>query len=256
MKTGLVSLLPGEWGERSRKIPVLREIDGAAVLDQPTPPFPAQGTSEFLAAVLSARLQTDAPRSLRRLFPNPPRPVFDLECGGPTVMATGRETSSRLREEYGSDAWTLIFHVLSRGSRNKSPIRCDLPIAKHRNADRSLISHRTGKKARTHFRPLVSAGELELWEATTRFLRPDQIRLHAMESGIRIAGESVYGDVPPLNRSDFPGVRRPGGSSHVLFPGPAIHLVSLEAPALGSEPIVSIPPKPIAKWIDRNTSRK
>jgi 23S rRNA-/tRNA-specific pseudouridylate synthase len=55
-----------------------------------------------------------------------------------------------------------------------------------------VISHKTGKKSRTDFRFIENVGPYEHWQATTRFPRPHQIRLHAHECGIGIIGENLY----------------------------------------------------------------
>ncbi len=118
----------------------------------------------------------------------------------------------------------------------------------HDDGTRSLISHRTGKKARTRFTRLREGGCLEMWQAETSYLRADQIRLHAVECGLAVVGENLYGNTPPLSRADLPGKRRPGGTDHVLLHGPAIHLAELEAPPCAHTLFRSRPPKPMAKW--------
>jgi hypothetical protein len=90
---------------------------------------------------------------------------------------------------------------------------------------------------------------MELWEAKTSFLRPDQIQLHSAEVGIQIAGEDLYGQHEPISRPDLPGTRKPGGRGFVLFPAPAVHLAEFTAPSLSPEPFRSKPPKAFLKWI-------
>ncbi len=188
---------------------------------------------------------------MRTLFPGSGvSAVFPLAgMGGAVPFAGDLGVLSRLREEYGSDRWTLRFRLLARGAPDRRELVCDLPVAVHRSEPRSLVSRRTGRKASTVFRRLLDGPGLSLWEARTSFLRPDQIRLHAAESGIRIAGESVYAREDPVSRSDLPGGRRPGGRSFVLLEGPAVHLAGLEIPSLDQGRFRSPPPKVMAKWI-------
>jgi len=249
LKTHRFSLRPGEWGDSSLGVTVLLSGGGFTVVDQPPSPHPDRKSSKDLADAIDRKLQDHPAPSLERLFPYPPHPVYDLDCGGPTVLAGDRSVLSRLREDYGSNSWTLSFLLLSRESPDLPGVECSLPIAKHRRQNRSLVSHRTGKKAHTVFRRIHAESSLQLWRADTHFLRPDQIRLHALESGILIAGESTYTDIAPLNRGDLPGKRRPGGPSHVLFHSPAIHLSRLTAPLLPRGTLSSDPPRPMAKWI-------
>lgn len=77
-------------------------------------------------------------------------------------------------------------------------IVCELPIALDRQTGRSRVSHRHGKKAATAFRRMGALGAYGLWEAEAEFPRPDQVRLHASEVGLRIAGEDAYGSVGPV----------------------------------------------------------
>jgi hypothetical protein len=240
-------LPPGEWTDRSLRIPILREGKGALALGQPLPPreLPEPPT-RLLARLYRERVATPDPGALWS-------PVYDLPTSGPIVLARDRESRGRLRDSYGSGHWTLSFLLLVREAPDPlgdDRLTCELPVARHRREPRSLVSHRTGKKARTDFRKVVHAGTLALWEARTDFLRPDQVRLHAAELGLAICGENVYGSVPPLSRADLPATRRPGGREHVLLNQPAYHLQSVQVPELGAEPVVSPAAKPLRKWIE------
>ena len=180
--------------------------------------------------------------------------VFPLSgTGGAVPFAGNLNLLTKLREEYGSNRWMLRFCFLARSAPELPELSCDLPVAIHRSEPRSLVSHRTGRKASTIFHRLFIGEEFSLWEARTSFLRPDQIRLHAAESGFRIAGESVYGQTEPIARSDLPGTRRPGGKGFVLLEGPALHLVGLEIPSLDERPFRSPLPKVMAKWISAHS---
>lgn len=252
MNQGWISLRPGEWGESSQRFPILLAGSTWAVVDQTTPPISTDGACADLAAVLKNRLRDDPPPSLAKLFPFPPAAIYDLPCSGPTVLTSDRSISSLLREDYGSNQWRFTFLLFTRSSPNQAELFCDLPIARHFEENRALVSHRTGKKAQTSFRRIGLGKTLQLWEAATTYLRPDQIRVHAMECGLSIAGETLYTESDPLNRADLPGTRKPGGSTHILFPGPAIHLASLNAPSLRKEPFQSAPPKPMLRWISHH----
>tara|TARA_R100000027_G_scaffold66167_2_gene61618 strand:+ start:7124 stop:7783 length:660 start_codon:yes stop_codon:yes gene_type:complete len=202
----------------------------------------------MLQSVFRARISEDQP-AIKALLSEGATAIYPLPCGGPIAFAGTREQSSAMREEYGSNQWTLRFLLLVRSSPEQESLECDLPIAIHNTEERSLISHTTGKRANTQFKKLLTGKTLELWEARTSYLRPDQIRLHAAESGIRVAGESLYGDHDPISRPDLPGTRKPGGRGYVLFPAPAIHLVELSAPSLRDKPFTSSPPKAFLKWM-------
>jgi hypothetical protein len=121
------------------------------------------------------------------------RPVFHVPPGvaGPTPLAVTDEAGAEARNAYGSDLLRLFFQffALPRGPvlEPQSRITVDLPLARHRREPRMLVSHRTGKRASTHFR-LIRAGkspaEPSLWEAETGLLRPHQLWVHAREAGL------------------------------------------------------------------------
>lgn len=258
MRPPSLSLRPGEWGGPSRRVAVLGSGSGWAVLDQPRPPAenPPPG-SDGLERLLRER-QAEGTPSVCTLFPGSGvSAVFPLNgMGGAVPFAGDLRRLSSLREEYGSNRWTLRFYLLARGAPDRSELVCDLPVAVHRSEPLSLVSHRTGRKASTAFRRLLDGPGLSLWEARTSFLRPDQIRLHAAESGIRIAGESVYAREDPVSRSDLPGTRRPGGKGFVLLEGPAVHLAGLEIPSLDQRGFRSPLPKVMVKWISAHSGKE
>ncbi|MBC2600750.1 RluA family pseudouridine synthase [Puniceicoccus vermicola] len=221
-------------------------------MDQPSlggeeAPNAAEATASLQAA-LRSRIEENSP-TYKSLLGDGATAAYSLPCGGPVVFAGSRESLSLLREDYGSNHWTFRFLLLTRGGPAEDDITCDLPVAVHNTKPQSLISHTTGKRAQTRFQRIIRGETLELWEAKTDFLRPDQIRLHASEIGLPIAGESLYGEHEPISRPDLPGTRKPGGRGFILFPGPAIHLHQLSAPLLGDQPFTSKPPKSFIKWI-------
>ncbi|MEM0966768.1 MAG: hypothetical protein AAGJ81_11520 [Verrucomicrobiota bacterium] len=244
-------LRPGEWGEKSRKVEVLLAKERAAVLVQPepNPESTADQATTTLQTVLRQRISERQPPPFASNWTGASA-IFSLPCPGPVVFAGDRETYSTLREEYGSEQWSLHFLLLVRKGPQKDFLSCDLPVALHRDGTRSLISHKTGKQAKTVFKRVHDESTLSLWLAQTSFLRPDQIRLHAAECGLEIAGESIYGSVEPLTREDLPGQRHPGGKGFVLVAGPAIHLLHLFIPSLSPIAFHGRPSKPIQKWID------
>lgn len=256
MRRDALFLRPGEWGEHSWKIPVLGAGPSWVVLDQPSAvgaetPDPDEATRHLQAAfrkgIAEGRPSTCA------LLSGGATSIYPLNCGGPVVFAGDRDQLAAMREDYGSARWELRFLLLARSAPAEQEILCDLPVAVHKREPRSLVSHTTGKRASTRFRRLAQGpGGLQLWEALTRFLRPDQIRLHASEVGIAIAGEDRYGQHEPLSRADLPGTRRPGGKGFVLFNGPAVHLAELNAGLPGGEAQTysSTLPKALAKWME------
>lgn len=251
MSGEFLSLPPGRWGPKACRIAVVARSDTFVVLDRPHPPAEVHRSTEASARAFeqALRAQREESPAAARILREPPHAIYHPECGGPVVFALGRQACARLREEYGSFRWEFRFLLLVRQAPPESRLACDLPVALHRSEPRSLVSHRSGKKASTVFQRIGGSEGIQLWQAETSYLRPDQIRLHAAECGLGVAGENLYGQTPPLSRADLPGKRRPGGARHVLLDGPALHLIHLRAPSLAPEPFPSEPPKAFAKWL-------
>lgn len=132
-----------------------------------------------------------------------PELVFYLPnyISGILIISKNKESSAILRNQYGSDLITLKFDCLTHRN-NQIPtdqaITCSLPIAKHINEDRMLISTRTGKKSKTTFSFVENISNIDHWTATTTFLRNDQILLHAYECDISIVNDYKYSSLKSL----------------------------------------------------------
>lgn len=132
-----------------------------------------------------------------------PEAIFTLPdyMSGILIIAKNKESGAILRNQYGSDLITLKFDCLTHRNNQMSAdqsITCSLPIAKHVNEDRMLISSRTGKKAKTIFSFVKNISNIDHWTATTTLLRNDQILLHAYECDIPIVNDSKYSSIKQL----------------------------------------------------------
>lgn len=121
--------------------------------------------------------------------------ALEPEVTGVALIASNKHSSSYLRNEFGSGKLLFRFIFLTKSGLDTSFVECDLPIAKHYTENRAVISNRTGKKCKTWFRLVEAQGEYQVWEAQTTYLRMHQIRIHAMESGIAIVGDHLYGEM-------------------------------------------------------------
>ncbi len=124
---------------------------------------------------------------------------MDFEQSGACVVAMNKDSAAVLRNALGSDAFEFEFLFVckdSTASKENPRFLVDLPILKSQSKERMVPSHRYGKGAKTEFEFLKSANGFEIWRATTKFLRPHQIRLHAAERGLEILGETLYSEVP------------------------------------------------------------
>lgn len=245
-------------GDAPQRLPVLACSQGLLALEVPgliagdAHPLNSEG-APLLAHALREQLAAGKPE-LERIGIRLVQSVFHLEpeCSGVALFAVNREGLEYWRNAYGSRHLQFRFLLIcERSEALPESIGCDLPIAQHRDGSRMLVSHKSGKKTSTQFRRLAIGGQgsdgrnpaldKELWEATTDYLRPHQIRLHAHEVGLKICGESFYDQVPPFYLSELKGQRRRPKGELPLWPAPAVHLaqISLGGAAQGAAAALS-----------------
>jgi 23S rRNA-/tRNA-specific pseudouridylate synthase len=173
-------------------------------------------------------------------------PIYSLEPeeSGIILCAKNKLFYNELRNFYGSEKITFNFTIFARNNDELGEeIICDLPIAQHRERDCMIISHSTGKKAKTIFKKLENLRQFTLWSAETRFLRKHQIRLHAHEVGIAIFGEDLYNKTPVPFLSDFKSKVKTNrkGISTPLYPAICIHLSTIKFPHGGENVTIETP---------------
>ena len=164
------------------------------------------------------------------------KPVYSLpyDIGGLMVIPRSKTASAYLRNCYGSYQFKLTFDLLASPTPlpKDRPVVCELPIAKHKTKNLSLISSTTGKKSSTTFNFTEKLGRYERWQASCTYLREDQIPLHAHESGIEILGDEKYARLPiPAFRELKRGFKANRKDNNEFpYHGQAIYLSTLELP--------------------------
>ncbi|MEC7906504.1 MAG: pseudouridine synthase [Verrucomicrobiota bacterium] len=154
---------------------------------------------------------------------------LDAELSGVLLYAKTPGWEEILKNAAGSSQLTYRFHLLASSDGQEQSFDGDWPIAFHTNGKRMVVSHRTGKKCLTRFRFLRAHGSYGLWEAETRDLRPHQIRVHAAELGLKIAGENLYARGDRIYLSRIKRDYRPGGQEESpIYEGLCLHLISVE----------------------------
>jgi len=149
---------------------------------------------------------------------------LERETSGVFLVGLTRAAVKHWRDALGSLQLRFTYEFLARVNTGLEDIViCDLPLARHQHQPRMIVSHRTGKKCQTRFRRLARSGEIELWRGETKFPRPHQIRLHAMECRLELPGETLYRQSPPLTWADF------GGTGQIATFGPVLHLAEIVA---------------------------
>lgn len=157
----------------------------------------------------------------------------DPEVSALTLWTRGKELAEKLRNELGSGRFEFRFRMLSKRDLGETEEwECDLPLARHREKERMVVSHKTGKQARTRFRRIGKPGGFTEWEAVTPFPRRHQIPVHAMESGVSVVGDFLYAGERPVFLSQLKRHYRSrrDREERPLMEGPAYFLESIRLP--------------------------
>lgn len=192
-----IKISPSLLGKKEEKLKVLYFEDGILALEKPFgalidahpwyPDIPC-----IVPALKKEMLQNEADfkeYNLSNIYS-----VYSLEpeVTGVALIATNKESSAFLRNEFGSGKFTFRFSLLGTSDLEGETVECDLPLAKHYTENKMVVSNKTGKKCKTSFNLLRGGDSLRLWEAKTDYIRMHQVRVHAMESEIHIIGEQLY----------------------------------------------------------------
>lgn len=233
-KKEFISFPPGYLGSRPEKFPLVANSDRFFAINKPAGLACFQHEWTLGKPDLSMALRRELLNGKPQLKALGIEGLFraynlDAELSGALVFAKNEESELLLKNAVGSAQVVFRFHLLVRAETEDRSFVCDLPLAKHFNNKRMFVSHRTGKKCETRFRYLRSFGQYQLWEAETTDLRTHQIRVHAAERGLEIAGEDLYaeGDEIYLSRlkRDY---MRGKGREKPLYSGLCVHLLEVE----------------------------
>lgn len=227
---------PPLLGETPMRLPVLACGEGWLALDKPPQvalePHPWRNHCPALLPALRKQLALGKPELAHWAF-DEPASIYDMdaELSGVALIATSRTHAAALRNALGSQALTLRHLLLCQPSGMETRQTCTLPLCPHSQAPRMVVSHRQGKRAETHFQRLQTWAAAELWEASLTFSRPHQVRLHAAECGLRVFGESLYGEGHVLTLREVASRRT--RNNPVLTQGLALHLHAVSLPGTG-----------------------
>jgi 23S rRNA-/tRNA-specific pseudouridylate synthase len=171
-----------------------------------------QGKPEFVQTGLS---------KVKSVYP------LDPEIHGPVLLAGDGAVLESLRNSFGSDQFLFQFEFLATdGGVPVDDFEVDLPI--QIKEDEVRVTHRHGKKSITNFHRVKRWGKLSLWQATTRYPRLFQVRIHAWESRLRILGETRMGRVGQLFLSRLKKQYVSREEELPLLPGLAMRLASVQ----------------------------
>jgi 23S rRNA-/tRNA-specific pseudouridylate synthase len=245
-----IGFAAGLLGEEACRMAVLAHGEGWVALDKPAgvafEDHPWQHGAPTLLGQLRAQLEAGKPE-LRRLGLAEPAAVFgpEPEAAGIALLADRAGALAAWREALGSGAFRFDYEFVARTEDAPEEAGlCDLPLGMNDAEERAFVSHREGKHAQTRFEPGRAGGRWRVWTAHTPFPRRDQVRLHASECGIRIAGELKYGRAGRVTLTDTtPKGRLNKGEDKPLHRGLLLRLAAV-AGKVGGRDFQVIAPRP------------
>ena len=165
---------------------------------------------------------------------------LEPEVTGVALIAKSKEAVTSLRNEFGSESFKFRFLLLAEAAEGDEERECNLPLAKHLEESRMMVSHKTGKKSQTFFKRIERLGRYDLWEAFVHSFRMHQVRLHAHEVGIRVVGENLYANVEPMYLSKVKkrGYVQKWDEERPLTEGICVHLDAVELRLVDQEALV------------------
>jgi hypothetical protein len=240
----------GMLGEYARRVAVIAGGPGWVALDKPADvaleDHPWQEGAPTLLAGIRAQLAAGKPEMLRLGMAEPAVVLGpESEVAGVAILADRAGPLAAWREAVGSGALTLTHELLAR--TEDAPEEgglCDLPLRHDDVRRRTGVSHRAGKRSETRFAAGESFGAWRLWTATTGLVRWEQVRCHAQECGIRIAGELRYGRSGRVTLAEtVRSGRLNKGGDHPLHRGILLRLASVTG-AVADAPVEVVAPRP------------
>lgn len=247
-----IGFAPPLLGERPQRLAVAYDRDGILALLKPTGILVTQDNWYPRLPVLVEAIRWQAEQGkpeLQRLGIGPEGlwalHGLDPELAGPVLFARERAAAEAWRNSIGSDKVCFQFGLIaaSAGAQVEA-CECELPVARHATARRVLVSHTTGKRARTQFERVGGLPRgLALWQAQTTQNRLHQVRLHAYEVGLRTVGDPLYGGSGLPYLSEIKTSYRPAKNREEkpLLDGPAVWLQAITGE--GIEIRVAPPPR-------------
>jgi len=227
-------------GNAPLRLPVAEIGEGLLALALPggllSEAHPFYGKRVSVIAALQAQLRASKPE-LERLGLEVAKAInfIEPEVSGLLLVGINKAGVEQWRNVFGSRQLTFTYEFVAAANPElPGELVCELPIARHKQEARMLISHKTGKKSRTAFQRIAEQEGYCLWEAKMDLPRMHQVRLHAAEVGLAIPGEQLYGQCEQLTWAALKG-RSARGQVGVIVDRPLIHLARIEGGAGFSE---------------------
>ncbi len=238
-KQNSIGFPPGMLADAPFRMPVIGESDGWIAVEKPTGvgmrEHPWDAGVPDMDAALNKQLQAEKPELVKRgatLFGS--AYYLDPAISGVALFAKNRDSLTELKNLVGSAElrYRFFFVTKARAAGGAKEVVADAPLLPHNTKPKMIPSSAKGKKSTTEFK-LFSESHLgwALWEATTSFLRPHQVRAHAAVQELPVMGDVLYaGPEAPLLSELLPN-KRTSGIKFPVLDGLALHLGEVILPA-------------------------
>ena len=181
---------PSETRRREIDHAILHEDDGLIVLNKPAGWAVHGGSGLDFGVIECLRAARPHIRRLELVH------RLDRETSGCLLIAKRRSVLSSLHEAMRRERVRKHYLTLVRGDFGRRRRRCDAPLLReHRDSGERIVrAHAAGKQSVTDFVPVEVGDVASLVEARPRTGRTHQIRVHAAELHVPLAGDDKYGD--------------------------------------------------------------
>ena len=246
-KQNSIGFPPGMLADTPFRMPVIGEADGWIAVEKPVGvgmrEHPWDAGVPDMDAALNKQLQAEKPELVKRgatLFGS--AYYLDPAISGVALFAKNRESLTELKNLVGSAElrYRFFFVTKARAAGGAKEVVADAPLLPHNTKPKMIPSTAKGKKSATEFK-LLSESHLgwALWQATTSFLRPHQVRVHAAVQELPVMGDVLYdGPEAPLLSELLPN-KRTSGIKFPVLDGLALHLHEVILPA-SSEGVAAV----------------
>ena len=238
-----LTLAPGRFSPTPQRLRIIRETRRWIALEKPAGVVGIrEGWASSRVFSLADALRAEWEAGGAQLRESGWEGIFPICSGdpeGPGIFLLAKTAPDReaLKNAMGGGEWRFVHQwIAPRQAGDPPQLRCDLPLARHWQEPRMLVSHKTGKRTETVFEARAVSRYFTLWEAISPYLRPHQFRVHALECGLHVPGDALYhpeAPVPPELLRQVPLAQR----TH-------FHPWRQSALQLNEEEVVTAPPPP------------
>ncbi len=195
MKTNYIEL--GE-GKTAEQITILYEDRSVIAIDKPPSwmlvPFSWQKTNRNLQAAITSAIAGKSfwARSRNLKFLQHIHRL-DAETSGILLLAKSQGALKSYGELFESRRMEKVYLAVVQGIPKKTEWSADYKLAPNPRETGKMEVSDLGKDAETHFKILQTNEKISLIEARPVTGRTHQIRVHLLQSGFPIVGDSLYG---------------------------------------------------------------